>query len=341
MLRFGILLMLSLTVRALVIPATDSRIYHSEYNWHKDPSGFLETTNPGAYIRIAFTGTSIGITLDKPLLTVPFCTLAWSINGLPEQNVTLPTTSSFILLASGLEKEKTHSLFFYVKNAEFNDRWENSDQQVKLISVTIDDDATLFAPKLAPKRLLVYADSIGEGYYTISCQDFLSSNDAYSTWPFTLAQALNAELSLVAWSTQGYTIRGWGNVPPLWSSNRGSNDSAWIWITLKHPRTFETCPDYILNNLGGNDEYFSANPDLVTANAHGWLRDMRKTCPQSSIFLAVPFGRYMEDAITKAYKDYQADSYDARTSLIQLGEQGSAGLTDSGAAIESCDGLHP
>lgn len=344
MLKFAVLLALSLAASALIIPATDSRIYHTEHNWYADPSGYLETANPGAYIKISFNGSSIGIILDKSLLSQPFCTLAWSIDDGPEQNIVLPIGSDYIQLASGLITNRTiprHSLFIFVKNSEFNDRWNNPDQRVKLMNIVIDENATLFTPQLASKRLLAYWDSIGEGFYTIGNTTLLTSNDAHVTWAFALALALDAELSLVAWSGQGYTVGGSGNIPPLWSSKGRANDSTWKWISSQHPRTFETCPDYIINGHGTNDYVKGSYADLVTNYAIGWLTDMRKTCPQSRIFLTVPFGQFFEKAIRFAFLAYRNRSHDKLTALIALGKDASAGLKLQGPSFTSVDGVHP
>ena len=68
---------------------------------------------------------------------------------------------------------------------------------------------------------------------------------------------------------------------------------------------------------------------------------MRKACKTSQIFLVVPFGRFMEDAIVSAYQSYQATSNDSLTSLIQMGERASVGLSGWGATFAAGDGIHP
>lgn len=346
MLKIAIaVLILTAGAYALDIPANDSRIYHTEYNWYQDKQvGFLETANPGAYIKVDFTGTSIGIKLDAPLLNIPYCTLAWSIDHGPEQNTQLPAANNFIQLASNLDNSKNHSLYLFVKNVlTTQDRWLGPDLRTRIMSITIDDEATIMAPKLAPKRLLAYWDSIGEGVRVYGDQgDDLTINDAKVTWAFSLALALNAELSLVAWGAQGYTVGGVGNVPPLWNQDGGANSSAWKWISSKYPRSFDVCPDYIICGHGTNDG-FRAKPEQVFTNTLGWLQDIKKTCPISKLFLTVPFGRFMEDPIVRAHQSFQSAQLDQSVVLIQLGERASEGLnvTTWAPTFAAVDGIHP
>jgi lysophospholipase L1-like esterase len=207
------------------------------------------------------------------------------------------------------------------------------------VSVAIDDGATLVAPKLAPKRLLAYWDSIGEGAYINGKLTWQWAHDAHLTWAFSLALGLNAELSLVAFSGQGYTKGGAGKSPQLWSSSGLPTESSWSWISSNRKRTFENCPDYIINGHGTNDRRNDQN--LVFTNSLGWLKDMRKTCPTSRIFLTVPFGRFCEATLVNVYQTYQASTPDPLTHLIQMGEQGSPGLQGGGPSLAACDGIHP
>ena len=98
----------------------------------------------------------------------------------------------------------------------------------------------------------------------------MSASDAHVTWAFSLAQALDAELSLVAWGTQGYTIIGAGNVPPLWANDGQANTSAWKWISSKYPRSFDLCPDYIICGHGTNDGLRGGKPEVGVGD-YAWL----------------------------------------------------------------------
>lgn len=53
-------------MNSLTMPANDSRIYHTEYNWYVNKTiGFIKIANPGAYIKVNFTGSYIGIERDS------------------------------------------------------------------------------------------------------------------------------------------------------------------------------------------------------------------------------------------------------------------------------------
>ena len=338
MLKLVVLLGLSLAISALVIPATDSRIYATEQNWYKDASGFLETINSGAYIKVRFNGTSFKLNLDDTYKKTAG-TLAWSLDDGPEQNVSIPVASNDITIASGLNKDAIHSLYLFIRWHATGDRWYNVDTRLRIQSVTVDDGATLFAPTLAPKSLMVYWDSIGEGYNVLGTGSWQAAHDSHLTWAFAVALGLNAELSLVAFSGQGYSKGGAGSSPKLYDASGLSNESAWNWLSGNRKRTFTTCPDYILNGHGTNDAH--ADQTIVYNNSLGWLRDVRKACPKTHVFISVPFGRFCEDALVKAYNDYQAGSSDTLTHLIQMGDQGSPGLQGQGASFTSVDGIHP
>ena len=334
-----LLLGLAAAATALSIPAADSRVYSTEWNWHRDKTGYLETTNPGAYIKVDFNGSSIGIALDKSLSTKPFCTLSWSIDNGPEQDQQLPAANDFVQLASGLNRNAQHTLYLFVRNAEFFDRWFAPAIRIRILNIKIDDDATLFAPKLAPKRLLTYGGSITEGYHIYGNGGALVDNDAHVNWAFSLALGLEAEVSTVGWSGQGYSVPT-GNIPPLWDETGSANKSSWNWLSSQHPRSFETCPDYIVNGHGTNDAS-KGTPDRTFTCIVGWLTDIRKACPKSHIFVQVPFGRFIEDTAAKAFQAYQAKKADPLAYFISFKDRASAGLMGKGASMYSPDGIHP
>ena len=342
MFKVFVLLGLSLGVSALVLPATDSRIYYTEHNWYADPSGFLETVNAGAYIKVGFNGSSFTVNLDDTF-SKALAVICWSVDGGPEQNYTLPGASKIITIATGLKKDVTHSLYLFLRNHVEGNRWFNPATRLRIMSVSIDDDAVLFTPKLAPKRLLAYWDSIGEGAFVNGDIPWQYAHDAHLTWAFSLALGLNAELSLVAFGAQGYTKGGSGNSPRLYDDSGLCSKSAWGCLSAHYKRTFATCPDYIINGHGTNDGGACGGSEsyVVYQGALEWLKAIRGVCPKSQVFLTVPFGQFCEATLVKAYNDYQAKASDPLAHLIQMGEEGSAGLQGSGPSFASVDGLHP
>ena len=133
-LKLVMLLGLSLTINALIFPATDTRIYHTEHNWYADPSGYLENVNSGAYLKVRFNGSSFKLNLDDSF-NQKNCTLAWSVDDGPEQNLTLPSASKTITIASDLRK-RHHSfslllykiLFLSRPLVQFNHSTENNER---------------------------------------------------------------------------------------------------------------------------------------------------------------------------------------------------------------------
>ena len=325
------------------IAANDSRIYRSSYNWFIDEaSGDIETINPGAYLKLTFNGSSLKLVLDNSFRNI-LCTLAWTVDDEPEQSTSSGIGVSTILtVASSLLNQNTnHTLYLFVKNFVSDDRWYHSNKRLRINSIRVDEGATIFAPALAPISLLAYWDSIGEGAYTNGKNaNWQVAHDAHLTWAFSLSLALNAELSLVAFPHQGYVKEDRNKFPKLWSSSGLSNESSWEWLSADHRRSFATCPEYILCGHGSNDK--GLDEHKVFNNSLGWMMAMRRMCPISVIFVVVPFGQWLDEAITRAFRSYQGTAgNDTKIHLIRLGGRASQGLKSSHATFESADGFHP
>jgi len=229
------------------------------------------------------------------------------------------------------------------------DRWL-SICHVRIVSLVVDDGAytlPLSTLNLRPKRMLVYGDSIGEGVYTLGIDswDDLEANDATVTWVQTMGAAMQAEVSVVCFGRQGYTIEGMGNVPPLLTPGNASL-TAWNKFDIQHSRLFRgyfvPTPNYIFCGHGTNDGLQNAPVANVTASALAWLYAVRQAAPSASIFLAVPFGSFMFDAIEPAFYEYQETTMDSAVYFVDLGVPAQHGvLGDGQATAESFDGLHP
>jgi hypothetical protein len=111
---------------------------------------------------VVFSGTSVALALDwNGAPGSPYMTLRFSIDDAPAKDVTLPVPSPLVLgskLAAG-----NHTLRFFVKNSlQSVNRWIPT-CRLLITGLLLDSGAAAFAPRLRPKRLLVYWDSIGEG----------------------------------------------------------------------------------------------------------------------------------------------------------------------------------
>lgn len=328
----------------LILAHYASAVYFTELNWYADPSGFYQSSNPGAYFKIGFTGTQLHATLDQSgVPTQPYMDLKWTVDNAPWQTVRLPAASNDLVLASGLASGNHTVVGYVMRSLQSVDRWI---PQCKVKITGLTTDGTLFTPTLRPNRMLVYWDSIGEGVRVLGSHpdvEDLVDNDSTETWAMALAAALDAELSSVSYGRLGYVTEGNGNVPPLFTP--GNDDaSSWNKFDATHSRLnasglFNPEPDFIFCGHGTND----GNNPAVTASALGWMTAVRQAAPRAHVFVTIPFGGFAASYIQAAFTKYQSATPDARMYLMNLGPEAQAGLTAfvNGGSAQSGDGLHP
>eukprot|EP01088_Endostelium_zonatum_P018964 TRINITY_DN6317_c0_g1_i2.p1 TRINITY_DN6317_c0_g1~~TRINITY_DN6317_c0_g1_i2.p1 ORF type:complete len:329 (+),score=44.20 TRINITY_DN6317_c0_g1_i2:60-1046(+) len=281
--------------------------YFSEWNWHVDSNGIAQATNSGSYFKLSFTGsTSVQISLDQSgSYPQPFMTVSWSINDGPEQFSTLTSSVQSLTLATQLSQNSIYNITFWIINSlQSIDRWDSPLNFIRIRSVQFSGPTARLLPATTrPGRLMIYWDSIGEGVNVEGCLGDLRTNNGRETWAFALAEAINSEISMIGWGGQGYTVGGGGNVPQLWSASGSPQTSAWNHYNAKLVRNFTQigCPDYVLCGHGTNDGLQHRDQNLVYTQAYGWFNAMRSACPNSWIFLVVPFGLFEEEPIVKVY----------------------------------------
>jgi len=340
----GGLLFLAVVVTGQNVPVTDPNWYWSLYNWaHID--GQVYTANPGAYFRIGFNGTSVGLSLDQTSSPgTPFMNLWVSVDDSTFKQVSVPQNQQVtVSLYTGLSSNN-HQLEVYVYNSlQSEDRWNVPSCSVHVMGLIIDSNAVTISPPVKPATILVYGDSITEGVEAncVSGGD-LTSNAATATWAYSLAAGMNAEISVVGFGALGYTRTGNGNVPPLMTPGNDAQ-SSWNKIDAKVGRSFTPNPDFIVNMHGTNDGLSNAPDDAVTKSVFSWLEAQRGVAPNSTIILSIPFGGFKLNAITNAYQSYVMQyPNDNKTFLVNLGATGARGLTAFNAGTqEACDGIHP
>jgi len=339
------LLSFSAFASTLDVPLNDPNLYLSQLNWFVDPEGaYAQTNNPGAYIKVGFTGTSLDLVLNQTNTpNITYATLAWSVDDDPFVYTTLPTAQDVVSVASGLASGN-HSLVVYLFNSlQSVDRWVIPLNVFRICGLQIDDGAQTLPPVLRPKRLAVYWDSIGEGVNTLGNNGGDLENNAS---PFdsqnAVAVALNAELSLIAFGGQGYSVAGGGNVPGIFDPVP-DRPQAWNMQDSVHPRDWaESDVDYIFCGHGTND-YFHKLPGHITFLAVlGWLTVQRAATPNAVIFVTIPYGGFLRESITAGYGTYQERTPDKLTYLIDLGAEAEIGLNACGQATkEAIDCVHP
>ena len=170
------------------------------------------------------------------------------------------------------------------------------------------------APRLRPKRILVFGDSIVEGVGAEAAKGRngdLIANAGAKTWVVALAERMDAEYSSVGYGRQGFTVRGNGNVPPFAASGvEADEDCSWDKLWAGRPRFASgatsgaasgaeaeqgTRPqlDLVLIMHGTCDGLIageSASSAVRIATAALLPRLRAALGPQPKLFLCVPFG---------------------------------------------------
>ncbi len=258
-----------------VIAVSDPSLFWSPYNWFVSSGAYAQTNNPGAYLKTLFSGTSCTLLLDltpnTPESVANYPSIAWSIDGGEWQELlTMPGDSS-IVLASGLPAG-THSLWLVVSSTSpADDRWLALISVVRITGLLLDQGAVTGATALQPRRMIVFADSNGEG---AEIHGSGSTSDATLAFPLILGAALGCEVGVVAFSGQGYVTPGAGNVPALWAS--------WPWL-FTAVRRLPFVPDVIVCTHGEND-HGNLTAAAVTAQIQAW----RAAAPNALIYCCSP-----------------------------------------------------
>lgn len=314
-------------------PVSDTNWFFSPYNWcfpPGDTSAAVATTiNNGAYFRVGFSGRSAAVHFDTSALrasNVPlekFHTLLYRIDRGGLVNVKLPPTS--LTVASELDPTRPHELELIVcYNELFMDRWKVPGISVTVTGLELDANAKTLPTPARDRRVLVYGDSLGDGYGSFVCY---------------MCELLDVEYGVAAFRGLGWMCGVHPDVPAFlesWSSYFAGS-SRLTNGTLQPP------PDLICVALGTNDHFEATNDDALMPGVINWLREARSAAPNADIAVTIPFGGFKREALTAAVRKYASISGDRRVHLVDLGPEAERGLNSPGAPPNelSHDGIHP
>jgi lysophospholipase L1-like esterase len=303
------------------ISVADPHLFLTPENWvYTNHRTQLTTNCPGAYFKIAFSGTSFGLVIDtsKNIGADELPKIGYQIDEGIIHYVTAPKAGfeTEMDLAADLAPGP-HQIKVSLEGLGHVDRWNIPQDALIIKSFLIDSNAALAAPVLLPKRLIVYGDSITEGANTFIAENNVENKQWSTTWDSFLAKDLHAEISVVAFQSQGFLHEGQGNVPQF--------RQAFSCIRRNVPRHFSN-PDAVFVNLGTNGD--NNETETLTVMAR-----LRASYPQAAIYFVMPFGRTC-DEITAAYR--LRKKLDHKLFLIDLGDAGYGTLL-----MNSSDMIHP
>lgn len=266
-----------------VVAINDTNFNRSPYNWYTSGTTYIQTCNPGSYLKLSFTGTSIGLNVDVSPLTGggvsagSYPSIEYSIDGGVWTRYQLVSTDTAISLATGLSAG-THTAEIHVVSTEPSlDRWTTPIEALRITGVTLDNAQTLVPPTLKPIRVLIFGDSNGEGVECLANGQTPSHQDAHQAYGPLFGEGFNAEYGVVAYGSQGFDQAGTGNVPAL--------SSAWSYYFSGQSRLtaglLTPAPDYILCCHGENG---GASPTTVTSLIAAW----RAAAPNAYLIFCSP-----------------------------------------------------
>ena len=284
----------------------------SPYNWLKT-NNTIFTNNTGSYIKLKFTGTSLRIRtnnyrqINASLPTNSYPQIKYTIDNKPFK--TLQLSNSVTDLETNLT-DTTHEAIIYISRFVYLgdvDRWLNPVLSLEITDIYIDDNKQFLEVSKNDTNILIYGDSITEGIN-------LQSNgysDATQSYSYYLANSINQEYGIVAFSGQAIT-KPINNGTTITSINVPKLSDSWNYyynnVTRLINEKFNPIPNKIFINIGTND--LNELDSLVYENYIKLLTDIRKAVNKETIiFIVIPFGNYKKDIITKVYKDIvQKDS---------------------------------
>ncbi len=323
------------------VTVSDPNVFYSPYNWHRSGSEYAQTPNPGAYMKVGFTGTSLTMKIDVSSFTkanVPaghYPMVRYSIDNGPATDLQLTPLTASIECAKGL-KEGSHTLLFqYVAGYVFLDFWSPINA-IRVTGLTLDDGAKTVAPPQEKRFALFLGDSITNGDDNIATfkggiTNEVDTQDATIGYPSVVAAATKAEYGVVAYggASWGSTAAD-GATPGLMTF--------WSMVDKEHSRLvdgkFSPIPDDIYVNMGENRA--PSQDDVI--NLASSLRSASSL--ETNIFFIVPFsGRAREPIVRAVTRLQETAGWPPRLYLIDLGDNPYVG--NRGPTMYSVDGQHP
>ena len=342
---------------------TDPNLFFSPYNWFSDGAGALQSNNvnasstfarsntPGAYLKCSISAVAEGyatLLLDTSALsgiTAANCPmLAISLDG---QAFTTPllayaTGTTRLSLSTNLSAG-THTLLIYFRSVNLSsssamgDRWNTPASCVKITGIELDGKGSATtAQTVRPKRLLAFGDSITEAADAVGSANANSDQDATQSYAQLLAIALDAEVGIVAFSGQGWSVGGYGNVPAFYNVATPALSTYFQYASGQSrlaSNEFAPIPDFITVLLGRNDAAQSATDAGVTAAVSAWLAAIGADAPGAQIGLIIPPDGSKNAAITAAFAGQ------ANVTLIDPSAAMAATLSTGG--LNTNDAMHP
>lgn len=337
------------------VSVDDSNLVWSPYNWKFSGTSYAQTAAGGSYVKIAFTGDTLGINVDTTALDGAGYDPAnikvhAYIDGAttPISKTLADAVSNTVTFSNSLTPGNHYARIMLSATQQFNNRWTSgAPNSLRITGIQLNTSGTvndLSTTPLAqkPRKILIYGDSITEG---IGASQFENSYAAI------MATDLNAEYGQVGYGKLGWGQTGWGNVTQFYDSNTPTA-SSWRNYYFGAARLvgndptqgfIDGVPDAVFVNMGTNDATFGTPTGQVRSETTAWLTEVRQAVGiRPELFVISPFGfgtpskAAYKSALLGGVTDYLADHSDSRVLTLDLGTDGYNTLQSN-----SSDGTHP
>jgi hypothetical protein len=305
----------------------------------------MQTQNPGAYLKLGFTGTRVAVNLDMSALTLAgtpdsqYPVVRFSVDAGRPQTIQLTSKTDSIMCAKGLPPGSHTLLLEYVAGYVFLDFWTPINV-LRVTGFTLDDGSSLVKPTgfVAQRHLnaLFLGDSITNGdddvaTFSGGITNTVDTQDATIAYPSVVAAGIDAEFGVVAYGGASWDhTAADGHTPGLMTS--------YSMLDSLHSRLvagkLAPRPDDIFVNMGENSG--PTGDDVPKLLASLRVAGNAKT----NIFIIVPFSGRARAALKSGYERYRkTHPSDSHAFFIDLGD--SPLLSAAGPTTLSVDGQHP
>ena len=274
-------------------PDLGQQLYFSPWNWGFSPGQAVSNT-PGAYFKVRFTGDRLVARFNVDWLRAAafpgssYPVITTRIDGGPAHRQALGPNQTQLDLLTGqtLNSDPDHAhtavVTFVATHFDKGDRWQTPVAALRLTGLDLAPGATLNAPPVRPRRVLVFGDSHGEGVELLGAGSHTIHQDAQLAYPQLIADAWDAEVGVVAFGGVGFVepVAG-ANMPPI----RDTWTHCWHNVSRRDTQgLLLPQPHVILSALGDNDP----DHDDVSRAIDGLAQAWRAAAPDAEILFALP-----------------------------------------------------
>ena len=342
------------------IAVTNTDLVWSPYNWQFNGSSCAQTNPGGAYVKLAFSGSTLGINIDQSMLNGILPTLM--VLDAYVDGSTTPLTQTFadatnggtqITFTTSLSGGNHYATIYFSQSPVGVDRWIGpaDDLRVTSLQLATDGRGRILSPlgtpvARKPEKVIFFGDSITEGSRDTS------DEVAYSA---DVAKILgNVEYGQIAYAGAGWDISAVYNVPDFYVNPPNQSTSFWENYNATGSRLVDPsdlsagfiggAPDAVYVNMGINDALQGAPATDLETKMSAWLSDIRTTIgARPEIFVIVPFNlgsgdypTYKADLLAGVSNYETTNPADTRVDVIDLGASAWNIVQEN-----SADGLHP